>query len=73
MRARNVPLRTYGDKRVLGRWAGARDLDRLPISTVDRPITIPRPSRINSRLESEVWSETPDSCSVWNPGSPLEF
>ena len=63
----SVLCRTYGDVNILRRRTGARDLDRFTISSVDRPITIPCPRRVNPRLESQLRCEFGDSGGIQGP------
>ena len=68
-----MPFRTYGDIDVLSRWAGTRNLNGLPIRTVDRSVTISRSGRVNSRGESKIGCEVRNGSSIWNLRLPLEL
>ena len=50
----------YVEVNILGRWAGARNLDRFSVRPIYSPIAIPSSSWINSGLESQFRSQALD-------------
>ena len=52
---------------ILRGWARARNLNRLSVGSIYRPVAVPRSSRVQSRFKSQFRGKTPDRGSIQTP------